>query len=158
MLVAYQMGDVARNLRQTCDRPGVQIRICLADMWDEPLVNAYQRKYHDRTSNEIRDSVKKSMERLLGPCKFNLDERGVLQSIAPEHPPNASYEIRLTPQRITHSFYRVDNTCFVIPLDMKRAQDPAPFAWTLSHETSPREYRHYVEEYQLMFKEARRVL
>jgi hypothetical protein len=158
VLVAYRMGEVARNFRATCDRPDVRIRLCFADMWDDALVAAYQRKYADRTGEYIRNAVKESIERVLGACDFDADAQGVLQAIKPKQPPKAHYEIRLTPQRITYSFYRTGDVCFVVPLDMKQAQDPAPLAWAVARATSPRVYEHYLSEYQHLFDEARRVL
>jgi hypothetical protein len=157
VLVSYRMGEVARNLHAMCNRPGVRIRICFADMWDAALVGAYQRKYHDREAPYMQEAIKESITRLLGPCKFDLSEDGYLQPIVPDHPPRAHFEISLTSQRITYSFYRVDETCFIVPLDMKRSQDPPPLAWTVSRETAHGIYEHYVGEYANMFSEARRI-
>jgi hypothetical protein len=75
-------------------------------------------------------------------------------SVVNVHPPRAKYEIRLTPQRITYSFYRIDDVAFLVPLDMKRAQNPAPLAWALAKDTAPRAFAHYLQEYETMFSEA----
>jgi CAP12/Pycsar effector protein, TIR domain len=157
VLVAYRMGEVARNLHAMCNRPGVQIRVCFADMWDTALVAAYRRKYFDREAPYIQEAIKDSIQRLLGPCAFNSNEAGALHSIMPNQQPEAHFEIVLTSQRITYSFYRIDDTCFIIPLDMKLSQDPPPLAWSFSQETSRGTYEQYVGEFTTMFGEARRI-
>ena len=73
------------------------------------------------------------------------------------NPPQARYEIRLTSQRITYGYYRVDGFAFLVPLDMKRDQNPAPFAWVVPQDTAPRTFEHYLQEYDRMFAEALRV-
>jgi hypothetical protein len=122
------------------------------------LVAAYQRKYHDREAPYIQGAIRESVERLLGKCEFDYDAEGALRAIKPEKQPEAQFEIALTSQRITYSFYRVDDTCFIVPLDMKMDQDPPPLAWTLSQETSHGIYTQYAGEYSSMFGEARRIL
>ncbi|HEX8115987.1 MAG TPA: hypothetical protein VF521_01830, partial [Pyrinomonadaceae bacterium] len=69
-------------------------------------------------------------------------------------PPKAKYDIRLTGQRITYGYYRIDDVAFVVPLDMKKSQDPAPFAWIIERQTAPLAFQHYLEEFQRMFEEA----
>lgn len=71
--------------------------------------------------------------------------------------PPAGYAISLTSQRITYSYYRIDDVAFIVPLDMKTAQDPAPLAWVLDRETAPRAFDHYRTEYDRLFEEAPRV-
>jgi hypothetical protein len=39
-------------------------------------------------------------------------------------------------------------------LDMKRAQNPAPYAWVIDANTSPRTFDHYRQQYEQMFEEA----
>jgi hypothetical protein len=140
-----------------CDRAGVRIRICFADMWDTALVATYQRKYYDREAPYIQGAIRESIQRLLGHCEFSLGEEGVLRSITPAQAPEAHFEIALTSQRVTYSFYRIDNTCFIVPLDMKSSQDPPPQAWTLSKETADRVFEQYCAEYRTVFNEARRI-
>jgi hypothetical protein len=155
-LVAYRMGDVGRTIHAACNRPGVKIRACFADMWDEPLADVYLRKYTDRKSAYMQNAIVESIEKLLGPSEFTYaDSSKSLQRITPKQKPIASYKIAVTPQRITYSFYRIDETSFVVPLDMKLSQDPAPLSWTFSRETSKGVYDQYAGEYSTMFSEAR---
>lgn len=121
----------------------------------------YRRKYHDRTSDYILNVLKESIEFLVGPCNVQVatDPSGQkeIKVIGLANPPQAGYEIRLTSQRITYSYYRVDQFAFLVPLDMKRAQNPAPLAWVVAQETAPRAFEHYLQEYDRMFSEALRV-
>jgi hypothetical protein len=130
-------------------------------MWDGELVRAYQRKYYDRQDDYIRNALKESIEYLIGPCEIQaIDGASGQQEIkvtSLSDSPQARYEIRLTSQRITYGYYRVDRFAFLVPLDMKRAQNPAPFAWVVAQETAPRTFEHYLQEYDRMFAEALRV-
>jgi hypothetical protein len=155
VLVVYRMGDVARAIRSSCNREGVKIRVCFADMWDEALLNTYLRKYTDRDGPYIQKAICESIEKLLGQCAFDFDDKGRLSGVRPRQAPEGRFEIALTSQRITYSFYRVDDTCFVIPLDMKRSQEPPPLAWTLSQETAPAPFGQYSGEYTSVFNEGR---
>jgi hypothetical protein len=157
VLVAYRMGDVSRVIRSSCNRPGVKIRACFADMWDPLLLAAYQRKYSDRDGAYIQNAVCESIQRLLGKCDFEFDANNRLINVRAQQTPEAQIQLSLTSQRITYSFYRIDETCFVIPLDMKREQDPPPLAWTLSQETARVPFNQYSTEYTTVFNEGRRI-
>jgi hypothetical protein len=157
VLVAYRMGDIARTIRANCNRPGVKIRICFSDMWDEELLAVYLRKYKDRDGPYIQNAICESITKFMGSCDFVLDENKRLREVRPKQNPEANFEISLTSQRITYSFYRVDDTGFVIPLDMKEAQDPPPLAWVVSQETASVAFNQYSREYLTMFSEGRLV-
>ena len=130
-------------------------------MWDDELLKAYQRKYHDRTGDYIRSAVKESIEFLIGPCDVQVANgasgQKEIKVTSRADPPPAKYEIRLTNQRITYSYYRIDQFAFLVPLDMKREQNPAPLAWVVAQDTAPRTFEHYLQEYDRMFSEALRV-
>ncbi len=158
VLAAYRVGEIARVLDSFRKRRDARLRACFADTWDAELVKAYQRKYHDRTADQIQNATKESIQRLLG--RFTLDE--TLGTTMPRvrdvsDPPAASYNIRLTSQRITYGFYRIDDFAFIVPLDMKKNQNPAPLAWVISKETAPGAFAHYLQEYDSLFAEARNV-
>jgi hypothetical protein len=72
-------------------------------------------------------------------------------------PPVANYDLRLTDQRITFGYYRVNETSFVVPLDMKKQKDPAPLAWVVEKETAPGAYDSYLRGYGKVFEEATHV-
>jgi len=155
ILVAYRVGDIRRVLDDFRKRAGGRLRVCFADMWDNELLSVYQRKYVDRDADSIRNALRDSIRGLLGSC--DLDEKeGKLVGVSNlRDVPQAHYEVRLTGQRLTYSFYRVDRVAFVIPLDMKTDQNPAPAAWAIAQDTAPRTYQHYLEEITRMFAEAR---
>src|SRR5918996_4710101 len=111
-------------------------------MWDDELLKAYQRKYHDRSGDYLCNAVKESIQFLVGPGNVQVTDsvsgQKEIKVIGLTNPPQARYEICLTSQRITYSYYRVDQFAFLVPLDMKRAQNPAPFAWAVAQDTAPR--------------------
>ncbi len=155
VLAAYRVGEIARVLDGFRRSAETQLRACFGNMWDAALVAVYQRKYHDRSSNYIRDAVMDSVSRLLGPCEFDEPSAGhCLRAKNLKDPPRAEYQIRLTSQRITYGFYRIDNYAIIVPLDMKKSQNPAPFAWVLPRESAPKAFDHYVQEFDRMFSEA----
>jgi len=154
ILAAYRVGDIHKPLEAKWKaREGASVRACFANMWDDALLATYRRKYDDRSADHIRNAVKESIEFLLGPCEVRV-ENGKVSIANVQDPPRAKYEIRLTPQRITYSFYRIDDIAFLVPLDMKRAQNPSPLAWALAKDTAPRAFAHYLQEYETMFSEA----
>lgn len=161
ILAAYRVGEIRRVLDHFRQRGMAQLRACFANMWDDELLKTYQRKYHDRTDSHIRNAVKESIESLIGLCEVQIatDASGQkeIKVTNLSDPPQAKYEIRLTSQRITYSYYRVDQFAFLVPLDMKKAQNPAPLAWVVSQETAPKAFEHYLQEYDRMFSEALRV-
>jgi hypothetical protein len=155
VLVAYRVGEIRRVLDTFRKRPGGRLRVCFADMWDDELLKVYQRKYTDRDADYIRHALLESIQGLLGPFDFDMKDRRLVGVSNVRDAPQASYEVRLTSQRLTYGFYRVDRVAFVIPLDMKKAQNPAPLAWAVPQDTAPRTYQHYSEEFTRMFTEAR---
>ena len=107
--------------------------------------------------DEYQNAVKESIQGLIGACTWDLsDVRKPLVEVST--PPKASIDVRLTSQRISYSYYRVDDVLFVIPLDMKRNQNPGPLAWSVARETSPRTFEHYDQEFVRLFEEARDVI
>lgn len=154
ILVSYRVGDFHRSLNDYRKRAGGRLRVCFADMWDQDLLKIYQRKYTDRTQEHIQNALCDSVAGLVGASDFDIQD-GKLHSVKPKVQPTIAYDVRLTSQRITYSLYRVDGTVFVVPLDMKTSQNPAPLAWMFAKETAPHTYKHYADEYELMFKESR---
>ena len=127
-------------------------------MWDDALCEAYRRKYHDRTPEYMRDAVIDSISRLVGECEVTTQQgQPPIRVSNLRNAPRARYEVRLTRQRITYSLYRIDRILFLVPLDMKTAQNPAPLAWLVNQETAPRTFEHYRQEYDRMFDEAQSV-
>lgn len=155
ILVAYRVGDIRRVLDDFRKRPGGRLRVCFADMWDDELLKVYQRKYTDRNAHYIRSALHESIQGLLGPCDLEVKNGSVVGVTNVREVPQAHYEVRLTSQRLTYSFFRVDRVAFVIPLDMKTDQNPAPVAWAVAQDTAPRTYQHYLEEFSRMLAEAR---
>jgi hypothetical protein len=156
ILAAYRVGEIRRVLDKFREQEDRQLRACFANMWDAALVQTYQRKYHDRDAEYIKNAVKDSIQHLIGKCDIN-DGGGAVRALNVTGAPRARYEIRLTSQRITYSFYRIDNAIFIVPLDMKRAQNPAPLAWLITQQTAPQTFAHYRQEFDRMFDEAIRV-
>lgn len=95
-------------------------------MWDDALLEAYRRKFYNRDAKYMRDAVIDSIRNLLGICDVNVTPAGTVIINDLKEPPAASYEIYLTSQRVTFGYYRIDENAFVVPLDMKKSQDPAP--------------------------------
>jgi hypothetical protein len=155
ILVAYRVGDIRRVLDGFRKRAGGRLRVCFADMWDDELLKVYQRKYADRNAEQIRNALRESIQGLLGQCDLDIKEERLVGVSNLRADPHAQYEVRLTSQRLTYSFYRVDRVLFVIPLDMKTEQNPPPVAWAIAQDTAPRTYQHYFEEFTRMFEEAR---
>ena len=151
ILVAYRIGDIHLDLNPLRSRSDARLRACLLDMWDEDLMKIHQRKYFDRTPEQLRSRVKDSIGGLLGACEF---DEFPLRLTKLDDPPAADYQIRLMSQRITYAYYRVDDIAFVIPLDMKKEQSPAPWGWVVTKEGTPRAYEHFVREYDTIFSEA----
>lgn len=141
ILVAYRIGDIDVDLNPLRSRLDVRLRACLLDMWDDDLMNIHRRKYFDRTPDQLRSRVKDSIGGLLGACEF---DEFPLQLTKLDDPPAADYQIRLISQRITYAYYRIDDVAFVIPLDMKKEQSPAPWGWVVTKDTAPRAYEHFV--------------
>jgi hypothetical protein len=112
ILAVYRVGEIRRVLDGFRQRKEAQLRACFANMWDSELLRAYQRKYYDRTDDYVRNALKESIEFLVGPCKVQVtvDASGQqdIKVTSLSDSPQARYEIRLTSQRITDGYYRVD--------------------------------------------------
>jgi class 3 adenylate cyclase len=155
ILVAYRIGDIRRVLSKFRDRPGGKIRLCFPDMWDTDLVKIYQRKYFDRTAEYLQDALKDSIRGIIGPCEFEHHSDGKLIRIVPTQSiPVENFEVRLTRQRVTYAFYRIDDIALIAPLDMKAAQKPAPLMWAIERDTAPETFQHYVDMYDVLFEES----
>jgi hypothetical protein len=155
ILASYSLLRLGPNLLNALKtRDKASLRACFANMWDDALLASYRRKYYDRAPEQIRAKLEKSIKELLGPCEIHLNElqRPVISAV--EKPPTASYNIRLTDQRITFGYYRIDDVAFLVPLDMKLSQNPAPMAWVLDRGTAPEVFDNYLAEYNQMFREA----
>lgn len=157
VLAAYRVGEITRSLGAAFrTRAEVQLRACFANMWDKDLFNIYHRKYYDRSEDYVRNAVRDSISKLIGPCDFD-DAAGRLRVQNITNPPAGNYQLRLTDQRITYGYYRIDECAFIVPLDMKRDQNPAPFGWVLPRESAPKAFDFYLQEYDRMFSEAMNV-
>ena len=157
IVAAYRVGDLRRVLDPYRKRPASRLRACFGNFWDESLAEAYRRKYYDRDAAYMRTAVQDSIRGLLGACDLKQNAEGNLVATAVADPPSGGYDIRLTPQRITFGYYRIDGVAVLVPLDMKRAQNPAPYAWVIDSATAPRTFEHYRYQYDQMFAEASRV-
>lgn len=157
LLVAYSVNQIRDTLEKDFKkRRGAKLRACFANFFDPDLCKAYRRKYEDRTAKDLKDSLKQSIKFLLGPCKLNVKNHQVVVTDLTD-PPEAEYDLRLTDQRITFSYYRVDDCSFLVPLDMKKQKQPAPLVWVVEKETSPTPYDFYLREFNAVFEEASRV-
>jgi len=157
IVAAYRVGELRRVLDSYRKRSGSQLRACFGNFWDESLAEAYRRKFYDRDAAYMRAAVQESIRGLLGPCELELNADRCLIATSVVDPPAGKYDIRLTSQRITFGYYRIDGVAVMVPLDMKRAQNPAPYAWVIDSATSPRTFEHYRYQYDQMFSEASRV-
>lgn len=155
VLVAYRIGDIRRVLSKFRKRPGGKIRLCFPDMWDKALLRIHQRKYFDRTAEYIQNAVKDSIQSILGPCEFEHKKNGrLLRVINNVSIPKQNFEVRLTRQRLTYAFYRIDDIALIAPLDMQTDQRPAPLMWAFERDTAPETFQHYVDMFDAMFGEA----
>jgi hypothetical protein len=116
----------------------------------------YQRKYFDRNADDVRNAITESIKGLLGSGEITVADRGI--SVTNIGRATAKYDFRLTEQRITFSYYRVDDVAFVVPFDMKRSQDPAPQALLFSKAIAPAPFEFYLTEFVTAFGEANSVL
>jgi hypothetical protein len=148
---ADSMGDIADDL---IDRRGVKIRICLANTFDAPLNDVYRRLYQGKKRKQLCDATRESIQKLLGPCTLKVNSSGDITVSGIRKPPRAQFEIRLTDQRITFGYFRLNGVATIMPLDMKTKQKPAPVAWLLDKNTSPMTFKHYLMQYEKMFEEA----
>lgn len=157
ILSAYRVGEIRRAIGAFKSRKEAHLRACFANMWNDELVDAYRRKYWDRDVDYIRGALEDSIRGLVGPCEISESQKGEVTIKSVATPPKASVEIRLTEQRITYGYYRIDDVAFVVPLEMKKSQEPAPLVWAVDRETMPRAFKYYAGEYDTVFGEARDV-
>lgn len=156
LLASYRIGEVRNVIGEFKKRENARLRVCFANFFDDALCEAYRRKYYDRTSKQLRDYLLESIELLFSPCKVTANGQEVFVTDL-QAPPKAEFDIRLTSQRITFSYYRINETSFVVPLDMKRVKEPSPLVWVVERETAPLAYDAYLREYNTVFQEATRV-
>lgn len=154
VLAAYRIGEIRRVLDSFRKNPDANLRVCFANMWDNELAKAYQRKYFDREIKYLQNAVEDSIIKLLGKCEIQVSSPTEIIISDIETPPLAKYDIRLTAQRITFSYYRIQNTSFIVPLDMKKTQNPPPMAWVLNNDSTPGVFDNYSKEYDEMFNES----
>lgn len=154
LLAAYNAGTISQALTNIKTCVGAKLRVCFANMFDDELLRCYRRKYTNRSKEEIVERLKQSIESLLGPCRVEAASRTEIRVGEISNPPKAQYEIRLTNQRITFGYCRVEGVASIMPLDMKTSHYPAPLAWVLDNETAPVVFDHYLMQYEAMFDEA----
>jgi hypothetical protein len=154
VLAAYRVGDIHRKLDQFKQRDDAKMRVCFGNMWDDDLLKAYQRKFFDRDADHIRNAVRESIERLLGPCQWQINGPNDIKVTPSNWQGKATFDIRLTSQRITYGYYRIDSAAFIVPMDMKKSQNPPPLAWAIEEETAALPFAHYLAEFDRMFSEA----
>lgn len=173
ILIAYRVIDVFRSMKRFRSNPAAKLRLCMADMMDRQLNRIYRRKYIDRDEQYLEKAVCDSIQTvLLGDSDPEEAKKIELTDLAcsSEHrrrevkigdlvdPPKAQYEIYLCSQRVTFSYYRIDDIAFIIPLDMKLAKGPAPYVWTISKERNPRLFNYYLHtEYDAVIESATKV-
>lgn len=156
LLAAYRVGEIRNVVGAFRQRDGAKLRVCFANLFDDALCEIYRRKYYDRTPEQLRAYLLESIELLLAPCKVEVHCKDVIVSEV-QQPPAADFDIRLTNQRITFSYYRVNEISFVVPLDMKKTKEPSPLVWVVEKETAPVPYDAYLKEYNTVFEDATRV-
>ncbi len=156
LLAAYRIGEIRNVIGEFKKRAAAKLRVCFADLFDDALCEAYRRKYYDRTVEQLRNYLLESIQLLLSPCEVEVQGQQVIVKNLAE-PPVAEYDIRLTRQRITFGYYRIDDCSFLVPLDMKRQKEPSPLVWVVEKEVAPAAYDYYLREYSSMFEEASRV-
>jgi Predicted nucleotide-binding protein containing TIR-like domain len=155
LLAAYRVGEIRNVIGNFKKTPGARLRVCFANLFDDSLCDAYRRKYSNRTAEKLRSYLIESIE-LLFSCEIEVKGRKVIATHLAD-PPVADYDLRLTNQRITFAYYRINESSFVAPLDMKKEKEPSPLIWVVERETSPSAYESYLREYNTVFEEASHV-
>ena len=151
VLVAYQLGELPRHLTKLRHKPDASIKAILANMWDEKLVQEYQRKYFDREANDIQDKLSESLKGLTGAKEIR-NEDSILKAVGcAEY--KCELSVGLTMQRITYSYYRLDDMAVIVPLDMKRNRDPSPYAWVVLQHVAPNVFTRYVEDFGRLWRD-----
>jgi len=164
VLVAYRVNEVMQGMAEFRANPSARMRVCFADVFDLALSAVYRRKYVDRSDEDMRRGLVESVRMVLAgnanlddAQKINADVGGLTigQLV---NPPRAAVSVYLTPQRITFGYYRIDDVAWIIPLDMKLAKGPSPFAWAISRSRSPELFSYYEhDEYDNIIGNARRI-
>lgn len=155
VIVAYRFNEVATVMAPNLQRKEFRLRLCLANMWDEELAQIYLRKYYNRDLEHLRDGVKTSITVTLGRLKdwSKPARRDQAPRFVPESPPPARVEIYLTPQRVTHAYYRIDDLMCVVPLDMQKSATPPPRAWVFTKDQSAATYSYYKNHFDSVIKD-----
>jgi hypothetical protein len=154
---AYHVNEWVRDkLDAFRGRESAELRACFMNVFDEELLRVFRRKVYDRSEEVIRHRVGDSIQKVLRCEPVDLSG-GHLRIKAPEHPPRARFSIYLTPQRITYSYWRVDDRAIIVPLDVKLSQDPRPIAWALAADATPRAFAYYATDSEALFEEQNRV-
>lgn len=156
LLAAYRIGEIRNVIGGFRRQAMAKLRVCFANMFDDALCDAYRRKYYDRTHEQLRSYLLESIQLLFSPCKVEHQGGEVIVSEL-EELPVAEFDVRLTNQRITFGYYRVNEASFVVPLDMKKQKEPSPLVWVVEKENAPAAYGTYLQEYNSVFQEATRV-
>lgn len=157
VLACYRIGEIRRALDNFRNKKGVTFRACFANMWDTSLAESYRRKFYDRSTKYMKDAVEDSIKKILGECEIKVKTPTNIHAVSLASKPIANYDIRLTQQRITYGYYRIDDTIFMVPLDMKKSQNPPPIAWAIDKSTLPRVFEYYTNEFDKMFNESVKV-
>lgn len=155
VLACYRIGEIRRALDEFKKRHDTKLRVCFANMWDRKLADAYKRKFFDRTPKYMQRAVQESIQHLIGSHTLSANNKGDVSIKDVVAPPESHYDIRLTSQRITFGFYRIDDCIFLVPLDMKKSQNPPPFAWVLYKDSSAPVFNNYLTEFEAMFNESK---
>lgn len=154
LLSMYRGIDVHRHLDAFRATRRNRLRMCFLDAWDPDLVAIYQRKFgSERDQAYMQGAILRASENFIGPSSFNSKRL----TITPRKAPVANYDIRLTGQRITYDYCRVDDVALLIPLDMKLEQNPQPPAWLITRDEHPEIFSFYLGDFADVFKNARSV-
>jgi hypothetical protein len=153
VLACYRIGEIRRFLDNFKNKKEAIFRACFANMWDNTLADAYRRKFYDRSTDYMKDAVEDSVKKILGECEIRVRTPNNIRVVSLKSKPIADYSIHLTQQRITYGYYRIDDTLFIVPLDMRRAQNPPPIAWVIDKSILPNVFEYYTNEFNTMFEE-----
>lgn len=156
VIVAYRFNDVAKVVVPNLNRKEFSLRLCLSNMWDEELASIYLRKYHNRDLKHLQGAIKDCITVTLGKLKgwSEPTDRNQAPQFVPEALFPATTEIYLTPQRITHAYYRIDDLICIVPLDIQKSETPPPRAWVFTKEQSADTYSYYTSHFNSVIKES----
>ncbi|MCG3193046.1 MAG: hypothetical protein DIJKHBIC_02295 [Thermoanaerobaculia bacterium] len=140
------------------DRKTSQLRACFLDPWDAPLIDIHRRKLgRTRTTSYIQDAFKASINRLLSDDISITHARNRTRVKVLSGKPLADFQISVTNQRITYTYCRVDNRALIVPLDMKKKQDPRPLAWLITTDACPAAFQYYLSDVGALFSDGKSV-